>query len=65
MSDSIATATSLLAMSSASTRQAIATEMVRQNAQADASVVQLLQQGADQAKAVLPPGQGAQVDRFA
>lgn len=65
MSDSIATTASLLAMSSASTQQALATEMVRQNAQADAGVVQLLEQGAQQAKALLPAGQGSQVDRFA
>lgn len=65
MSDSIAAATSLIAMSSAATQQSLATEMVRQNAQADASIVQMLQQGAEQAKATLPPGQGGQVDRVA
>ena len=65
MSDSIATTAGLFAMSGASTQQALATEMVRQNAQSDASIVQLLEQGAEQAKALLAAGQGTRVDRFA
>lgn len=65
MSDSISTATSLVGMSSAATQQSLGLEMVKQNAQAEQSVVDLLQKGADQAKALLPVGQGAQVDLFA
>ena len=65
MSDAVSTATSLIAMSSTATQQALATRFVKQNADAEAGVVALLEQGAEQAKASLPAGQGGQIDRFA
>lgn len=65
MSDVAAIAQSLVSMQSASTQQALGTEMLRQNAEAERGVVAMLEQGAEQAKAVLPAGQGLQVDRMA
>ena len=65
MSDAAAIAQSLVSMQSASTQQALNVEMLRQNAEADRSVVTMLEQGVEQAKATLPAGQGQQVDRMA
>ncbi|MGF7053210.1 hypothetical protein GGC47_002395 [Bosea sp. OAE752] len=65
MSDVAAIAQSLVSMQSASTQQALGTEMLRQNAEAERGVVAMLEQGAEQAKAVLPAGQGLRVDRTA
>ncbi|CAM5773555.1 hypothetical protein [Bosea minatitlanensis] len=65
MSDAAALAQSLAAMQAASTQQALSLAMLRQSAAADRGVVALLEQGAEQAKAVLPAGQGQQVDRIA
>ena len=61
MSNSVSLAHSLLTMEAATTRQALQTEMVRQNAQADAAVIALLQDGIE-AQASLPAGQGKRVD---
>ncbi len=49
-------------MQAASTQQALNLEMIRQNAQADRGIVALLEQGVEQSGAVLPAGQGQQVD---
>ncbi len=63
MSDSsVATAQSLVAMRSASTQQTLATQMLRQQADADQALVLMLQQSAEQSKAALPAGQGQAVD---
>jgi hypothetical protein len=63
MSDSsIAIAQSLAASQAAATRQTIQTEIVKQQADADQAVADLLQQGAAQTKAALPAGQGQTVD---
>ena len=65
MSDAVSLATSIVSMQAASTRQALSVEMLKQNAQADQGIVAMLQQGVEQAKATLPAGQGALVDRTA
>lgn len=65
MSDSVSLAHSILSMEAANTRQAVQMEIVRQSMQADASVLGLLQQAVAEPaaqQAVLPEGQGAQVD---
>lgn len=63
MSDtSFAIAQSFAAMQAASTRQALQTEMVKQQAGADQALVELLQQAAEQQKATLPAGQGGNLD---
>ncbi|CAN5197672.1 hypothetical protein BH10PSE8_BH10PSE8_20320 [soil metagenome] len=63
MSDSIAIAQSFAATKASATQQALQTEMLRQQAQADQAVVALLQQSADQMQAaLLPAGQGQSVD---
>lgn len=63
MSDtSLAIAQSFAAMQAASTRQALQTEMVKQQADADQALVALLQQAAEQQKATLPVGQGGNLD---
>jgi hypothetical protein len=62
MSDSLAIAQSLAAMQASTTQQALQTEMLRQQTQADQAVVALLQQSADQMQATLPVGQGQSVD---
>lgn len=63
MSDtSLAIAQSFAAMQAASTRQALQTEMVKQQAGADQALVELLQQAAEQQKATLPAGQGGNLD---
>jgi hypothetical protein len=63
MSDtSLAIAQSFAAMQAASTRQALQTEMVKQQASSDQTLVELLQQAAEQQKAALPAGQGGSLD---
>ncbi|BCB21813.1 hypothetical protein [Bosea sp. ANAM02] len=62
MSDAVSLATSILTMQAASTQQALSIEMLRQNAQAEQGLLAMLQQSADQAKAMLPAGQGGNVD---
>ena len=52
-------------MQADSTRQALSIEMLKQNAQAEQSVLAMLQQSVEQSQAALPPGQGALVDRTA
>lgn len=65
MSDVVSIAQGFAAMQAASLQQALSTEMVRQNAESAQSLVTMLQQSAEQAKAILPEGQGAVVDRTA
>lgn len=66
MSDSsMAIAQSAVATRTAATQQALQTEMLRQQADSDQAVVELLQQSADQQKATLPAGQGGNVDILA
>jgi hypothetical protein len=65
MSDAVSLAHSIVTMQAASTQQALSAEMIKQNAQADQSLVTMLQQSVDQSKAMLPAGQGALVDRSA
>jgi hypothetical protein len=62
MSDSVAIAQGFAASQAASTRQALQTEIVRQQAGAEQALVELLQQSAEQLKASLPAGQGQAVD---
>ncbi len=63
MSDSsLAIAQTLAAGRAASARQALQTEVVRQQALQDQALVALLQQSVDTQKASLPAGQGAAVD---
>lgn len=62
MSDSMAIAQSFAATQATATQQALQTIMLSQQAQADQSVVALLQQSAEQMQAVLPAGQGQAVD---
>ena len=65
MSDSLAIAQVSAATQAASTQAALQTEIVRQQASAEQAVVDLLQQGAETLKAVLPDGQGQAVDVLA
>ena len=65
MSDAVSLATSIVSMQAASTQQALSIEMLKQNAQAEQSLVAMLQQSAEQTQATLPAGQGALVDRTA
>ncbi|MDP3407520.1 hypothetical protein [Bosea sp. (in: a-proteobacteria)] len=62
MSDSMAIAQTFAATQATATQQALQTIMLSQQAQADQSVVALLQQSAEQMQAVLPAGQGQAVD---
>jgi len=62
VSNSLAIAQSFAMMQASTTQQALLTEMLRQQTQADQAVVALLQQGAEQMQAVLPEGQGQSVD---
>jgi hypothetical protein len=63
MSDSSLTiAQSAVTARAAATQQALQTEMLRQQADSDQAVVELLQQSAAQQKATLPAGQGGNVD---
>jgi 3-dehydroquinate dehydratase len=65
MSDtSLAIAQSFAAMQAASTRQALQTEMVKQQVNAEQALVEMLQQSAEQSQrqAALPAGQGENLD---
>ncbi len=62
MSDAVALARSYAATEAAKTQQALQIEMMKQQAQAGAGIVDLLQQAAEQPKAMLPAGQGGAVD---
>jgi len=59
---SVAIAQSLVSMQSAATQQALQLEMVKQNADSDQAHVTLLQQASEQQQALLPEGQGANLD---
>lgn len=59
---SLAIAQASVAMQSASTRQQLQTEMVKQQAQQDQALATLLQQSSEQMKAALPEGQGQTLD---
>lgn len=65
MSDTASLALSMATMQAASTQQALSVEMMRQNAQAEQSLVALIQQSVEQTQAMLPAGQGGLVDRTA
>ncbi|WP_454658872.1 hypothetical protein [Bosea beijingensis] len=65
MSDAVSLATSIVTMQAASTQQALSAEMLKQNAQAEQSLVAMLQQSVEQTQAMLPAGQGTLVDRTA
>jgi hypothetical protein len=65
MSDAVSIAQSFAATQAVSLQQALSTEILRQNADSAQSLVAMLQQSVDQAKATLPEGQGAVVDRSA
>ncbi|QEL24330.1 hypothetical protein FQV39_18390 [Bosea sp. F3-2] len=65
MSDAVSLAKSIVTMQAASTQQALSVEMLRQNAQAEQSLVTMLQQSVEQTRASLPAGQGGLVDRSA
>jgi hypothetical protein len=62
MSDTLAIAQSYAATEAVKTQQALATEMLKQQADSGQAVVELLQQSAEQQKAMLPEGQGGNVD---
>ena len=59
---SVAIAQSLISMKSAATQQALQLEMVKQNADSDQALVALLQQASEQQQAMLPAGQGGNLD---
>ncbi|CAM5182872.1 hypothetical protein ARD30_08115 [Bosea thiooxidans] len=65
MSDAVSLAQSMVTMQAAATQQALQAEMLRQNAQAEQGLADMLQQSVEQAKAMLPAGQGGLVDRSA
>jgi ABC-type uncharacterized transport system permease subunit len=65
MSDALAIAQSASVTQAVLTQQALQTEMLRQQAGQDQAVLELLQQSAEQAKALLPDGQGQAVDILA
>lgn len=62
MSDAVALAQTYAATEAASTRQALQLEMLKQQADSGAAIVELLQQSAEQMQAILPAGQGGIVD---
>jgi hypothetical protein len=62
MADTVALAQAYAATEAAKTRQALSIEMLKQQADSGAAVVELLQQSAEQQKAMLPAGQGGNVD---
>lgn len=62
MSDAVALAQSYAATEAAMARQALSIEMLKQQADSGAAVVELLQQSAERQKAMLPAGQGGNVD---
>lgn len=59
---SVAIAQSLVSMKSAATQQALQLEMVKQNADSDQALVAMLQQASEQQQALLPAGQGVNLD---
>lgn len=59
---SVAIAQSLISMKSAATQQALQMEMVKQNADSDQALVAMLQQASEQQQAMLPAGQGGNLD---
>ncbi|MEI5666936.1 hypothetical protein WBO78_18450 [Bosea sp. CCNWLW174] len=59
---SVAIAQSLISMKSAATQQALQLEMVKQNADSDQALVAMLQQASEQQQAMLPAGQGGNLD---
>lgn len=59
---SVAIAQGLIGMRTAATQQALQLEMVKQNADADQALVALLLQASEQQKALLPAGQGGNLD---
>ena len=59
---SVAIAQSLISMKSAATQQALQLEMVKQNADSNQALVALLQQASKQQQAMLPAGQGGNLD---
>lgn len=59
---SVAIAQSLISMKSAATQQALQLEMVKQNADSDQALVAMLQQATEQQQAMLPAGQGGNLD---
>ncbi|MCC0808890.1 hypothetical protein FPV16_22260 [Methylobacterium sp. W2] len=64
MSDSIAgLAQSIVSNQTAATRESMQTTFIRKQGESDRAIAQLLQQSADQQKAVLPEGQGTVLDR--
>lgn len=66
MSDSSLTiAQSAVTARAAATQQALQTQMLRQQADSDQAVVEMLQQASEQQKATLPAGQGNSVDILA
>ncbi len=65
MSDSVAIAQAFVATRADTTRQALQTEMVKQQADAEQALVAMLQQSADTQKAALAEGQGQNVDILA
>ena len=65
MSNAVSLASSIVTMQAASTQQALSAEMLKQNAQAEQSLVAMLQQSVEQTQAMLPAGQGTLVDRTA
>jgi len=62
MSDAVALAQSYAATEAVKTQQALQIEMLKQQVASGDAAVELLQQSADQQKAVLPAGQGGNVD---
>lgn len=62
---SVAIAQSLIGMRTAATQQAVQLEMLKQNAESEQALVALLQQAGEQQKALLPAGQGGNLDLFA
>lgn len=62
MSDSLAIAQGFVVAQANATQQALQIEALRQQAQSEQAVVALLQGSAEQSQAVLPAGQGRQVD---
>lgn len=62
MTDAVALAQTYAATEAAKTQQALSIEMLKQQADSGAAIVELLQQSAEQQKANLPAGQGGNVD---
>lgn len=59
---SVAIARNLISMQSAATQQTLQLEMVKQNADSDQALVAMLQQASEQQQALLPEGQGTNLD---